>query len=147
LILFQDTDSICKLYLDDEERIEEARQSASAADVLAASSISYAEVKGVLARARNGRRIRSQREYARVSTLFEADWRGYFRVGVSDEIIWHAGQLAEKHGIKGVDAVVLASAVEIVARVPESLSFSTWDSRLSAAAIAEGLSLAHEVGN
>jgi predicted nucleic acid-binding protein len=147
LILFQDTDSICKRYLNDEQHIEVTRQSMADADVLAASIVSYVEVRGVLARARRGRRIRSAREYTRVTSEFETDWVDYLRIGLSEAIVIEAGRLAEKHYLRALDAIILATAITLKSQSLDSISFSTWDndSGLIGAATAEGLALAHEV--
>jgi uncharacterized protein len=145
LILYQDTDSICKLYLTDEIGIAETRKAVEEADALATSLLSYAEVRGVLARARRGRRIGSNRAYDRVAAEFEDDWPHYFVILVSPEIVREAGGLAAKQALTGVDALHLASAVSLRAQVPDDISTSTWDKRLAAAFLAEGLALAHEV--
>jgi predicted nucleic acid-binding protein len=147
VILFQDTDSICKRYLDDELHVDETRRFVEVADILATSSLSHIEVKGVLARARRGRRLRSTRAYEALRGEFEEDWQDYVRVDVSERVIHDAAQLAERYFLTGMDSVQLASAIWIGAHAAEPLSFSTWDrnSGLAQAALAEGLSLAHEV--
>jgi predicted nucleic acid-binding protein len=145
LILYQDTDSICKLYLSDEEGIAETRQAAGEADVLAASLIAYAEVKGVFARARRARRIRSTRALEQASADFDADWQDYFVMAVSSELVLEAGRLAMEHALTGVDAIHLASAKSLRDRISDNIAFSTWDRTLARAAVTEGLYLAHEV--
>jgi predicted nucleic acid-binding protein len=131
--------------LTDEEGIAETRQSADDADVLAASLIAYAEVKGVFARARRARRIRSARSLSWVSEDFDTDWQDYFVIALSSELVLEAGRLAMAHALTGVDAIHLAAAKALKDRVPDDFSFSTWDKALARAAIAEGLPLAHEV--
>lgn len=146
MILFQDTDSLCKLYLTDEVGTDQTRRLVSMADSTSASALAYAEVRGVLARARRARRIRSIREHIRLRDEFETDWPTYVRVPVSEGLISLAGDLAERHSLTGVDAIHLASAM-FLSGARRDLQFSTWDHRLSEAAEAEGLSLAHEVTN
>ncbi|MPZ48302.1 MAG: PIN domain-containing protein [Dehalococcoidia bacterium] len=147
MILFLDSDSICKRYLRDEDNIDETLLAMEAADVLAASILSYVEVRGVLARARRVRRIRSASSYARITAEFEVDWDGYFRIALSDEIIAEAGRLAERYFLRGVDAILLATALALSSKSFEPVEISTWDrnSGLVAAIQSEGLSLAHEV--
>ena len=147
MILFLDSDSLCKRYLRDEDHVTETLDAIEAADVLAASATSYVEVRGVLARARRARRIRSNSGYDRIKAEFEADWDDYFRVNVSDQIIRDEGQLAEKHFLRGGDAIVLAAAIALSAQSVEPVEFSTWDKDLAGAGVAEGLSLAHEVNS
>lgn len=145
MILYQDADSICKRYLDDEEGIEETRAATAGADVVATSLVSFAEVKGVLVRARRQRRIRSVRQYERVSREFERDWPDYYRITVDEAIAQRAGGLAEQYALTGLDAIQLASALTLRDLVPDTVEISTWDRDLQVAIKAEGLSLAHEV--
>ena len=145
MILYQDTDSICKRYLTDEEGIAETGRAVNTADVVATSLIAYAEVKGVLSRARRARRLRSTRAFQQASDDFDADWQNYFVIAVSPELVADAGRLASEHALTGVDAIHLASALALRARVPATVSVSTWDRVLARAFRAEGLSLAHEV--
>lgn len=49
-----------------------------------------------------------------------------------------AGDIAERHGIRGADAVHLATAMRLRER-DEPILFATWDVRLRAAAKREGL--------
>jgi hypothetical protein len=69
------------------------------------------------------------------------------RVVPTEHLVLRAGELAASRALKGFDAIQLASALDLRARVTDILSFSTWDRTLSRAAIAEGLSLAHEVNS
>lgn len=145
MILYQDTSSIVKRYLNDETGLEETQAAIAAAQVLASSSIAFAEVKGVLVRARRARRITSARAFERVSTEFEQDWLDYYAVAVSQEMIRRAGLLATVHALSGVDALQLASALALNERTDSDVILSTWDRELAAAARAEGLQLTHEV--
>ncbi|HLF71938.1 MAG TPA: type II toxin-antitoxin system VapC family toxin [Dehalococcoidia bacterium] len=145
MILYQDSDSICKRYLHDEEGIAETARAVEEADVVATSALSYAEVKGVLSRARKGRRISTEPRFKRVSEEFETDWRAYFQVAVSTELIVRACDLATKHALTGIDAIHLASAITLRGQVPDVMAASTWDKQLAGACIAENLTLAHEV--
>jgi hypothetical protein len=76
---------------------------------------------------------------------FDADWRDYFVIAVSSELVLEAGRLAMEHALTGVDAIHLASVKSMRDRIPDTVSFSTWDRALAGAAAAEGLALAHEV--
>jgi predicted nucleic acid-binding protein len=144
LILYQDTDSIC---LTDEKWIEETRIAVERADFLATSWLSYAEVRGVLARARRARRIASTRAYNLATESFEEDWPHYFSILLSTELVQNAGSLAAKHALTGADAIHLASVLALKDQVPDTVSVSTWDAKLAAAFSAEGISFSHEVTN
>jgi predicted nucleic acid-binding protein len=147
LILYQDSNSIVKRYLRDEHGITETAEVVAGAGMVATSLISYVEVRSALARARAGNRFRSQAEYTRAVASFVGDWRRLGRVEVSSSVVMSAGELAEKHSLRGADALHLAALLALAQRVDEDIEFSTWDKRLAAAAEAEGLSLAHEVTN
>ncbi|MFI5266354.1 MAG: type II toxin-antitoxin system VapC family toxin [Chloroflexota bacterium] len=60
-------------------------------------------------------------------------------VFVDEALIRTAADLALRHGLRGYDAVQLASAISTAARGPMTLA--TWDRHLSRAAKAEGLSV------
>jgi predicted nucleic acid-binding protein len=57
-------------------------------------------------------------------------------IALDDVLARAAGDLAERHALRGYDAVHLASALAI--DVPDDLVIATWDADLAAAAVAEG---------
>jgi len=57
-------------------------------------------------------------------------------ISIDDALARQAGDLAERHALRGCDAVHLASALAI--DVPGDLVIATWDQELAAAALAEG---------
>lgn len=108
------------------------------ASTLAASSLIVVEARAALTRAARSRRITGNGFAAAKATvdrlLGEVDF-----VEPQPAIITHAADLAERHGLKTVDAVHLASALSF--RDPEVV-VATWDEELRAAAPGEGLTLA-----
>lgn len=60
-------------------------------------------------------------------------------VAPTRDLVWRAGELASKHGLRGYDAVHLASALAVA--MPGT-SIVTADRRLASAAAAEGLLVA-----
>jgi uncharacterized protein len=108
------------------------------ASTLAASSLIVVEARAALTRAVRSRRITTKGFSAAKVTvdrlLGEVDF-----VQPRSSIIMHAADLAERHGLKTVDAVHLASALSF--RDPEVV-VATWDEELRAAAPGEGLTLA-----
>ena len=145
MILYQDTSSIVKRYVRDERGVEQTRQAVDKAAVLAASLIAYAEVRAAFARANRGNRFVDEGEYSHLLRDFERDWRSYAKVNLSQSLIRRAGNLAEKHALRGYDAVHLASALTFRDRVPDTIVISTWDGGLAQAAASEGLAAAHDV--
>ena len=57
---------------------------------------------------------------------------------MTDEVVRHAGDLAERHALRGYDAVHLASALAAAA---DDAVLVTWDDDLGRAARAEGLAI------
>jgi predicted nucleic acid-binding protein len=60
-------------------------------------------------------------------------------IGIDDALAQAAGELAERHGLRGYDAVHLASAISIE---DAGLLTATWDGNLAAAAVACGYAVA-----
>jgi hypothetical protein len=77
-------------------------------------------------------------------TTFKTEFKThYFLVNLSNSIIDHAMNLAEKQGLKGYDSIQLATALELQAdrsvTAAPPLTFVSADDKLNAAAQAEGL--------
>ena len=141
MILYQDANSIIKLYIRGEFGSAETLAAVERADAVATSLISFAEVRAAMAAARRGRRIRSNRDYDRAKIDFAHDWPAFVRIGLTNDLVTQAGELAERHQLRGYDSVHLASAVALRERVSDLLEFATFDGRLSAAARREGFTV------
>jgi len=61
------------------------------------------------------------------------------RIKASEALIQEAASLAERHRLRGYDAIHLASAILLKNRLAEPVVFSSWDVALEAAARREGL--------
>jgi predicted nucleic acid-binding protein len=88
----------------------------------------------------------SARSAARANSSFRQDWRDqYGVVEVSIEVADRAMDLAERHGLRGYDAVHLAAALEVQIgrrrRYGAPLTFISADVSQLQAAITEGLSV------
>jgi predicted nucleic acid-binding protein len=77
-------------------------------------------------------------EYDDLVGRFKTDWRAYIKVTVSNSVITNAGDLAEKHGLRGSDAVHLSSAVRLRNLSLDEVRVSVADRELRTAALAEG---------
>lgn len=147
MILYADSSSILSLHLREQGRHPVTVAAYDAADRVVCSAITLPEVRAGLARARfvhNPPKL-TQGQYERAVSDFEADWESYGRVSATQRLMRRAATLAERHRLRGFDAVHLAAALEVDAALFGELALATWDSELGAAAEAEGLSLAHEV--
>lgn len=81
------------------------------------------------------------RDYRNILQNFDNDWESYFVVDISEALVKIAGQLAEKHALRGYDAIHLASAVTLRREGDQPVAFSCFYGRLSRAARREGLKI------
>jgi predicted nucleic acid-binding protein len=137
MILYLETSNLMKLYAD-EPGTKEVQKSVQDADVVATSIVAYPETRAAFARKLKEKAIRAA-GYRGLKDAFEADWGRYFVLFLGEEIARLAGDMAEKHGLRGFDAIHLASALSIKKEVSATLVFSSADARLSSAAAKEGL--------
>ncbi|HJW74505.1 MAG TPA: type II toxin-antitoxin system VapC family toxin [Thermoleophilia bacterium] len=135
MILYLDTSSLLKIYLD-EEYCDEVRAWARAADALATSRITLPEAAAALTRRRlqgGLTRVQLDGRLARIA----GDWPQYMRVDV-DEL--RAADVAVRRHLRGFDAVQLAAALTLTdATGPEELAFTSFDTALNGAAAQEGV--------
>jgi predicted nucleic acid-binding protein len=137
LILYLETSSLVKLYVREKDS-ESVRDSVQASEAVATSVLAYAEARAAFARKLREQGITPD-AHRTVKRALDADWPSFFVLNVTAGTARSAGDLAEKHGLRGFDALHLASAVELRAAGAIGLRFSSADARLRAAAQAEGL--------
>jgi predicted nucleic acid-binding protein len=142
VILYLDSSSLLKLYLEEEES-EAVSALVVGADAVYASRVAYAEARSGLARARRMARL-DDVSYRAAIGEFEGRWTAVNAVEVSDPLVRVAGDLAERHRLRGFDAIHLASALVVQREGGQPVTFSAWDDRLMQAAADEGLT---PVGN
>jgi hypothetical protein len=140
-VAFADTSAVVKLYAREvgstEVRIAEADRG------FVISGLARVEVPSALWRkAREGAVDMTD---ARILTnTFEDDWYGTGRtsrfalVAPTPVLVAEAARLCENHGLKGFDAVQLASALTLG---PDAVTFVSFDRTLNRAAQAEGLTV------
>jgi predicted nucleic acid-binding protein len=80
-----------------------------------------------------------EKHYRRASRQFEDDFSSYIRIEVSPEIVESARDLVQRRPLRALDALHLASAVNLQDSVGEPVTFVAADRRLLAAAEAEDL--------
>ena len=139
--LYLDTSSLLKVYLRYEQGREAVESLLSQATAVYISLVGYAEARAAMARARRDNRLDSS-DYRVIRVAFERDWQNNKSVDVSEELVRLAGELAEKHFLRSLDAIHLASGITLKRELREEVTFSAADGRLMAAASAEGLLVA-----
>lgn len=99
------------------------------------SQLVYPQARAAVAAAHRAGRVGPRRLRTAVEAIEEL--YGALRViALDDSLARTAGDLAEKHALRGYDAVHLASALAI--DVPGELVVATWGQELAAATLAEG---------
>lgn len=103
------------------------------AEAVVSSQLIYPEARAAAAAAHRSGRIDARTLRSAVATIDEL--RGELDViGIDDGLAHAAGELAERHGLRGYDAVHLASALAID---DPDLVMATWDRGLAAATVAQ----------
>jgi predicted nucleic acid-binding protein len=137
LILYLDTSALIKLVVP-ERGSDLAATLWEGADPAATTILSYAEGRAALAGAHRSGRIR-EASYRDSLDRFELLHEELVSVGVDDRLARAAGEHAEVHGLRGYDAIHLATALELG---DEEAVLVTWDRDLARAAAAAGLAVA-----
>jgi predicted nucleic acid-binding protein len=110
----------------------------AASDMTATSIVSRAEIAAAFARAVRAGLVKN--EVARnAQRTFAGDWPDVVRVPVTESLVERAEGLAWEHGLRGYDAVHLASALEWQEYVGEQIVLATFDQQLWEAAKRAGL--------
>ncbi len=104
----------------------------------ASSILAYPEGRAALAAARRQGRL-DKGEHAQALTAFEETQRELVSIGVDADLAHRAGGHAENLGLRGYDAVHLATALELGG---EEVVLVTWDRDLADATDRVGLGLA-----
>jgi uncharacterized protein len=137
VILYVDTSTLVKLYVPEPES-GAVQALMGSAQVAAVSLIAFAEARAAFARKRRERAV-NPKDYRRIVREFDDDWDHYFVVDMTEPLVKRAAQLADKHGLRGYDAIQLSSAIVLREQSGEAVSFCCFDGRLLRASRREGL--------
>ena len=133
MILYLDTSSLVKLYVE-EPGSDDIHRLVEQAEIVTTSVVAYPEARAALARRRRERSL-TPADHRRAKEALEADWPHVLALAVSTSVAQVAGDLAERHRLRGFDALHLASCLLVVREFPgEELRFSSADHKLVAAA-------------
>lgn len=136
MILYLETSNLVKLYVAEPDT-SEIRRLVEEAEIVASSIIAYPETRAALARKLREGGI-TEREYRRIKREFISDWEKYLVMLLTKGIAKSAGDLAEKHVLRGFDALHLASVLALKSEMSSPVCFSSADRRLCRAAEKEG---------
>jgi len=121
----------------DEPGSELAAELWDRAESVVSSQLIYPEARAAAAAAHRGRRITSATLRRAVDT-FDRLCTELEVIGLDPDLARTAGDLAEVYGLRGYDAVHLATALSIDV---DSMLLATWDGDLARAAVAAGCSV------
>ena len=139
MILYLDTSSLVKLYVK-EDGSDEVKALFDRARVVATSQAAYAEACAAFARKHQQCDFTDEQYHTVISNL-QQHWGAYFAIDVSWPVSKLAGALAERHGLRGFDAIHLASALILKTRLESTVTFSSSDHKLEDAAKSESLAI------
>lgn len=137
MIAYIDASALVKRYVQ-EHGSRETIELTSSAEMTATSIISRAEVAAGLAKAVRSRVVPDHVAKA-AQRSFAVDWPDLLRVTVTDALVERAEALAWEHGLRGYDAVHLASALTWQESAGEEIVLATFDHQLWDAAKRAGL--------
>ena len=134
MILYCDTSSLIKLYID-EAGSTEVRAWVNDADMVTTCRVALPEMLSALTRRLNSGDL----ERSVYQSLVNAVRRDWPHIVALDFSATDAADLVERHGLRGFDAVHLSSALLLAGRDGVDLVFSSFDIKLNSAAESEGL--------
>ncbi|HVL68038.1 MAG TPA: type II toxin-antitoxin system VapC family toxin [Vicinamibacterales bacterium] len=134
MTVYAHTSALVKVFVD-EPHSDEVRELITAAAVVVVSDVAYPELRAALARRRREGSLTSA-QFQTVKRTFEAKWRDLLTIPVTAEICREAGDLAERHHLRGFDSIHLASFAEMLRGLQgrDDVQFSSFDEHLNSAA-------------
>lgn len=130
--LYLDTSALVKLYIR-EQGTDEVNQWMTQADFKATSLITLAEASAALSRTLR-MKIISQGTGEEAIRLLRKQWPLYLKTPMTGKTVARAAELAWDLGLRGYDAVHLASAELWQAALGLPVALATYDSQLAAGA-------------
>lgn len=136
-VQYFDTSAVVKLLLNEPES-DTALELLLEAPIAVSSATIHAEGRAAIAAAHRDRRID---DLARLRAVHRLDYelRQFDLVDVDEPLARQAGVLADRHRLRGYDAIHLATATLVATRTTVVVS---WDAELRRAALEAGLNIA-----
>jgi uncharacterized protein len=137
VIAYLDASALVKRYLLERGSRETIALTAES-EMIATSTVTRAEVAAALAKAARTGLVTEDRARS-AQRSFAGDWPDLVRVPVTEALVERAETLAWDHGLRGYDAVQLASALAWQESVGTEIVLATFDQQLWEAAPKAGL--------
>lgn len=138
MILYLDASALVKLYVE-EAGTPKVDGHVRRAEAVATALVTYAEARAALARHHREGAL-SALDLRRAVRELDREWGTYNIVELTDSLVRSAGALAERHALRGDDAVQLAAALDLQA-AGGRVEFCAFDGRLTRAARRERLAV------
>ena len=137
MIVYFDPSCIVKWFFVESgsDMAEEAR---TKAEVAVTSLLAFPEVCSAIRRAHDEKRC-SKEEMAFARNAFLEAWNDLTWIRPNEDLVLETRSLIFEHGLRGYDAVHLASALTMKREARAEILFSCFDRKLNRAAVAEGL--------
>lgn len=132
MMVYLDASALVKRYLQ-EVGTAEVEALIDEAQLTATSLISRAEVVAALSKAARMNLV-TKEEAAHAAQQFRADWPALFRLRLDETTLAQADSLAWNYGLRGFDAIHLATAQIWQEALNEAVVFATYDKQLWQAA-------------
>jgi predicted nucleic acid-binding protein len=139
VILYLDTSALVKLYVA-EAGTGEVAAAVERAAALVTARVTYAEARAAFAQHARAKGLGSPALRLVVRHLDE-EWGQYSIVEITEAVVRRAGTLAERHRLRGCDAVQLSAALELRNAGAAASVFASFDARLNEAARRERMGL------
>ncbi len=133
MILYLDTSSLVKLYVE-EEGSNAVRGLVENAAVVTTNVIAYPEARSALARLHREAGSTAE-QHERMKSDLHRDWSALLTLQVTEKIWRHAGELTESYALRGFDSLHLASYLALAGLdLAHPVRFSSYDRNLNHAA-------------
>ncbi len=141
-IVYFDSSALVKLLIE-EDGSDQASQLWDECDLAVSSRLAHPEVRSALASANRNHDLDDE-GLAEAVAAWVGHWAAVWPVELSRSVERLAGDLTERHGLRGADAVHLASALDLGL---DGLIVAAWDVRLRRGVSASGLQVVPALRN
>jgi uncharacterized protein len=134
-MMYWDTSALVKHYVEESGSRQITQWQRS---VRVSSVIAYVEMHSAFSRRRRSGHLTALQYRSAVDQFF-ADWKAYVRIPVHDDILNRAAHLIDRHALRALDALHLATALQLQHDTETPTEMISADAALLGAAAAEGL--------
>ncbi|MFZ5908939.1 MAG: type II toxin-antitoxin system VapC family toxin [Chloroflexota bacterium] len=135
--LYLDSSALAKRYVE-ESGSEDVLNWMDLADTIGTGLITRAEVVAAITRATRTNRLTTQVSVKAISK-FRQEWGDFHRIPINEALVARADFLACQHGLRGYDAIHLASALIWQEALMLPVALATYDQELAEAGQKSGL--------